>query len=131
MSVSQTQAWAAGHGDDYRDGKIPFTVMYWATDYNDPNVQLEFLPGASVGTRAGAGGHESGNRRIFWQGLWRRPIRTRALPVPEELQDKMYDDGPFLFNPLRRRFISASNTRLEGVAASDPYTLDLTQINIK
>ena len=27
--------------------------MYWSTDYNDPNVQLEFLPGQSVGLRAG------------------------------------------------------------------------------
>ena len=39
-----SQPWAAGFGDDYRDGKIGFTVMYWSTDYNDPNVQLEFLP---------------------------------------------------------------------------------------
>lgn len=48
-----SQPWAAGYGDDYRDGKLGFTVMYWGTDYNDPNVQLEFLPGASVGLRAG------------------------------------------------------------------------------
>ena len=48
-----SQPWAAGYGDAYRDGTLGFTVMYWGTDYNDPNVQLEFLPGAVVGLRAG------------------------------------------------------------------------------
>ena len=43
------QPWAAGYGDAYRDGTLGFTVMYWGTDYNDPNVQLEFLPGGVVG----------------------------------------------------------------------------------
>ena len=47
------QPWAAGYGDAYRDGTLGFTVMYWGIDYNDPNVQLEFLPGATVGLRAG------------------------------------------------------------------------------
>ena len=46
-----SQAWAAGYGDAYREGTIPLTVMYWGTDYNDPNVQLEFLPGETVGLR--------------------------------------------------------------------------------
>lgn len=48
-----SQPWAAGYGDAYRDGTLGFTVMYWGTDYNDPNVQLEFLPGGVVGKRAG------------------------------------------------------------------------------
>lgn len=48
-----SQPWAAGYGDAYRDGTLGLTVMYWGTDYNDPNVQLEFLPGATVGLRAG------------------------------------------------------------------------------
>ncbi|MFQ9705391.1 MAG: ABC transporter substrate-binding protein [Enterocloster clostridioformis] len=46
-----SQPWAAGYGDAYRDGTLGFTVMYWGTDYNDPNVQLEFLPGGVVGKR--------------------------------------------------------------------------------
>lgn len=30
------QPWAAGYGDAYRDGTLGFTVMYWGTDYNEP-----------------------------------------------------------------------------------------------
>ena len=48
-----TEAWAAGYGDAYRNGTLGFTVMYWGVDYSDPNVQLEFLPGGTVGQRAG------------------------------------------------------------------------------
>lgn len=125
-----TQAWAAGYGDDYRDGKIPFTVMYWATDYNDPNVQLEFLPGASVGTRAGWAENMSPEIGAYYDKVMAATDTDARIAVLEELQDKMYDDGPFLFIAQAPVHIGY-NTRLEGVAASDPYTLDLTQINIK
>ena len=125
-----TQAWAAGYGDDYRDGKIPFTVMYWATDYNDPNVQLEFLPGASVGTRAGWTEDMNPEIASYYDKVMAATDTDARIAVLEELQDKMYEDGPFLFIAQAPAHI-AYNTRLEGVAASDPYTLDLTQINIK
>ena len=104
--------------------------MYWATDYNDPNVQLEFLPGASVGTRAGWTEDMNPEIASYYDKVMAATDTDARIAVLEELQDKMYEDGPFLFIAQAPAHI-AYNTRLEGVAASDPYTLDLTQINIK
>jgi peptide/nickel transport system substrate-binding protein len=38
--------------DPYRKGKQALSLWYWGPDYPDPNNQLAFLPGASVGLRA-------------------------------------------------------------------------------
>jgi peptide/nickel transport system substrate-binding protein len=38
--------------DPYRKGKQAISLWYWGPDYPDPNNQLAFLPGRSVGLRA-------------------------------------------------------------------------------
>jgi ABC-type dipeptide transport system, periplasmic component len=38
--------------DPYRKGKQALSLWYWGPDYPDPNNQLAFLPGNSVGLRA-------------------------------------------------------------------------------
>lgn len=48
-----TQDWNGGYADDYRNGTLGMSLMYWSPDYIDPNAQLEFLPGGIVGLRAG------------------------------------------------------------------------------
>ena len=70
-----SQPWAAGYGDAYRDGTLGFTVMYWGTDYNDPNVQLEFLPGGVVGKRAGW----SATWIRSWQPCMKKPCLQRTM----------------------------------------------------
>ena len=52
------------------------------------------------------------------------------IAVLEEIQDMMYEDGPFVFIAQAPAHIGF-NTRLDGVAISDPYALDLTLINTK
>ena len=42
----------------------------------------------------------------------------------------MYEDGPFIMIAQAPAHI-AYNTRLSGVTNSDPYTLDLTLINVQ
>ena len=42
----------------------------------------------------------------------------------------MHEDGPFVFIAQAPAHIGY-NTRLTGVAISDPYALDLTLINVK
>lgn len=52
------------------------------------------------------------------------------IAVLEKIQDAMYEDGPFIMvaqAPVHLGY----NTRLDGVAFSDPYALDVTLINIK
>lgn len=125
-----TQAWAAGYGDAYRDGTLGFTVMYWGIDYNDPNVQLEFLPGGVVGLRAGWTAEMNPELADMYQAAMvatDNDVRTKVL---EDIQDAMYEDGPFIMVAQAPSHIGY-NTRLDGVAISDPYALDLTLINVK
>lgn len=125
-----SQPWAAGYGDDYRDGKLGFTVMYWGTDYNDPNVQLEFLPGASVGLRAGWTTEMDPELAALYQEAMKATDNDARIAVLEQIQDMTYEDGPFIMIAQAPAHIGY-NTRLEGVAISDPYALNLTLIHIK
>ena len=125
-----TQPWAAGYGDAYRDGTLGFTVMYWGTDYNDPNVQLEFLPGAVVGLRAGWTAEMNPELAAMYDETMAATDNDARIAVLEKIQDAMYEDGPFIMIAQAPAHIGY-NTRLDGVAISDPYALDLTMINVK
>ncbi len=124
------QPWAAGYGDAYRDGTLGFTVMYWGTDYNDPNVQLEFLPGGVVGLRAGWTEEMSPELAAMYQETMAATDNDARIAVLEKIQDAMYEDGPFIMVAQAPAHIGY-NTRLSGVAISDPYVLDVTLVNIK
>lgn len=124
------QDWAGGYGDDYRNGSIGMTVMYWGIDYNDPNVQLAFLPGQEVGLRAGW--KAEGNEDIT--SLYNKVLsatdndaRTTALG---EVQDAIADDCPFIMIAQAASHVGY-NTRLDGVYFSDVYRTDVTSINVK
>ncbi len=124
------QPWAAGYGDAYRDGTLGFTVMYWGTDYNDPNVQLEFLPGGVVGLRAGWTAEMNPELAAMYQETMAATDNDARIAVLEKIQDAMYEDGPFVMVAQAPAHIGY-NTRLSGVAISDPYVLDVTLINIQ
>ena len=71
----------------YRAGTEQLGLWYWGPDYPDPNDYLAFLPGATVGLRAGwAAGDDAaletlGTKASAW---WCRPsagprsVRSRA-----------------------------------------------------
>ncbi len=122
--------WAAGYGEAYRDGTLGLTVMYWGTDYNDPNVQLEFLPGKVVGLRAGW--TEAMDPALFakYEEAMAATDNDARIAVLEEIQDMMYESGPFVFIAQAPAHIGY-NARLSGVAVSDPYALDVTLINVR
>lgn len=124
-----TQAWAAGYGDAYRDGTLGFTVMYWGIDYADPNVQLEFLPGSSVGLRAGWQADMDPEIAALSKACMEATDDADRTAILEQIQDATYEHGPFVMIAQAPAHFGY-NTRLTGVAVSDPYTLDLTMINI-
>lgn len=124
------QPWAAGYGDAYRDGTLGFTVMYWGTDYNDPNVQLEFMPGGVVGLRAGWTADMNPELAALYQETMAATDNDARIAVLEQIQDAMYEDGPFIMIAQAPAHIGY-NSRLDGVAISDPYALDLTLVNLK
>lgn len=124
-----SKPWAAGYGDAYRDGTLGFTVMYWGIDYNDPNVQLEFLPGYTVGLRAGWTTEMNESLAALYQDAMAATEHDERVAVLEQIQDAMYEDGPFIFIAQAPAHIGY-NTRLTGVDISDPYALDLTLIRV-
>ena len=103
--------------------------MYWGIDYNDPNVQLEFLPGYTVGLRAGWQTEMDPELAALYQDAMSATDSDARKAILEDIQDKMYEDGPFIFIAQAPAHIGY-NTRLTGVDISDPYALDLTLINI-
>lgn len=124
-----TQAWAAGYGDAYRDGSLGLTVMYWGIDYADPNVQLEFLPGGLVGLRAGWTAEMDPDIAALSKSCMEATDDADRTAILEQIQDATYEYGPFAMIAQAPAHIGY-NTRLTGVAVSDPYTLDVTLINI-
>ena len=125
-----SQPWAAGYGDDYRDGKLGFTVMYWGTDYTDPNVQLEFLPGAVVGLRAGWTAEMDPELAAMYDVTMAATETYARIAALEQIQDATFENGPFIMIAQDPAHVGY-NTRLDGVAFSDPYVMDLTQITVK
>ncbi|SFB29750.1 peptide/nickel transport system substrate-binding protein [Acetitomaculum ruminis DSM 5522] len=125
-----SNAWAAGYGDDYRDGKLGFTVMYWGIDYNDPNVQLEFLPGGVVGLRAGWTAESDPEIAALYSKAVNALTTQEREAALKEVQEATYEYGPFIML-AQAACPMAYNDRLDNVEFSDPYTVDLTQVTVK
>ena len=125
----KSETWAGGYGDKYRDGSLGFTVMYWSTDYNDPNVQLAFLAGEVVGLRAKwTAEMDPEIVDMIKECMAATDDDTRA-EVLGKIQDATYEHGPWIMlaqGPAHYGY----NTKLTGVAFSDPYVVDFTMINI-
>ena len=105
--------------------------MYWGVDYSDPNVQLEFLPGGVVGQRAGWTAEKDPELAAMYQEAMEATDNDGTCQTfLEEIQDAMYEDGPFIVIAQAPAHI-AHSTRLAGVDIFDSYTIDLTEINVK
>ena len=124
------QNWSGGYGDAYRAGDLGFSVMYWGIDYNDPNVQLAFLPGESVGMRCRweAEGYEDVVDKM--NEIIQETDDSAREQKLLEIQDMIADDCPWIVVAQASSHIGYSN-RLEGVAFTDVYRVDIRTINVK
>ncbi|MFA9377199.1 MAG: ABC transporter substrate-binding protein [Lachnotalea sp.] len=126
----EQQDWAGGFGDDYRNGKIGFTVMYWGIDYNDPNVQLVFLPGQEVGLRANWTVDGQDEIISLYNQILSATDNTSRSELLTEVQSKISDNSPFLMLAQAACHVGY-NSRLNGVNFSDTYRIDVTTVNVK
>jgi peptide/nickel transport system substrate-binding protein len=116
--------------DPYRSGQQAFSLWYWGPDYPDPNNQLAFLPGNSVGLRA----NWTTEMNPELAELGRKTavevdpdIRAQYL---EEIQMMMDDDTAFaMLLQFARQFAVRDN--IEGADYIDPYRIDLRQVREK
>lgn len=122
--------WVAGYGDDYRDGNIGMTIIYWGIDYNDPNVQLVFLPGQQVGLRANwqEEGYENVTQK--YNDILAETDNEKRSEMLVEVQDMIEEDSPFVMLAQASCHIGY-NSKLTGVYFSDTYRVDVTEINIQ
>lgn len=129
VNITQ-QDWAGGFGDDYRNGNLGMTIMYWGIDYNDPNVQLVFLPGQEVGLRAKwtADGHD--DITDLYNQILSATDSTNRSELLIEVQDKIADNSPFIMLAQAACHVGYNN-RLDGVNFSDTYRIDVTAVNVK
>ena len=82
-------------------------------DYSDPNVQLEFLPGGTVGQRAGWTAEMNPELAAMYQEAMEATDNDARTQVLENIQDAMYEDGPFIVIAQAPAHI-AHSSRLDG-----------------
>lgn len=128
-----SQPWAAGYGDDYRDGKLGLTVMYWGIDYNDANVQLAFLPGQTVGLRAGWTEEMNPELAAMVTAAEEATDLEERASILAEAQELFEESAPFVFIAQAPVHVGYNSARLENVetAVNDAYAIDPTLINVK
>ncbi|MDR8410225.1 ABC transporter substrate-binding protein [Nonomuraea sp. 3-1Str] len=116
--------------DNYRNGKEEMGLWYWGPDYPDPSDYLAFLPGKTVGLRAG------------WKAGADRTVSTAgdkaAAAVGEdarkqayaEMQTQLNATGPFvpLIQPSQNIVTAAS---VAGLEYHPVWTVDVADLTGK
>ncbi|MEV4068360.1 ABC transporter substrate-binding protein [Nonomuraea fuscirosea] len=116
--------------DNYRNGKEEMGLWYWGPDYPDPSDYLAFLPGKTVGLRAG------------WKKDAAKEIEAAgdkaATTIGDEargaayvdVQTKLNESGPFvpLIQPGQNIVTAASVTGLE---YHPVWTVDVADLGAK
>jgi peptide/nickel transport system substrate-binding protein len=81
---------------NYRDGKEQLGLWLWGADYPDPSDYLAFLPGATVGLRAGwAADADPDLTALGTKAATEIDTATRGQ-LFQQIQQKMNASGPFM-----------------------------------
>jgi peptide/nickel transport system substrate-binding protein len=80
----------------YRDGKEQLGLWLWGADFPDPSDYLQFLPGETVGLRAGwAKGSDDALTALNTQAATTTNLDSRTQ-LFQQIQQKMNQSGPFM-----------------------------------
>lgn len=81
---------------NYRDGKEQMGLWLWGADYADPSDYLTFLPGETVGLRAGwAKGSDAALSALGDQAAVTTDSDARGK-LYQQIQQKLNEGGPFM-----------------------------------
>lgn len=125
-----TEDWNGGYADDYRNGELNMSLMYWAPDYMDPNAQLEFLPGGIVGLRAGWTADMDPELAAMKDEITSETDQNARLELLEEMQESTADSGPIIPIVQYPKYIGASD-ELTGTDFVEAYRIDLRAVSNK
>ncbi len=124
----QTIDWTGGYADDYRNGDLGFTIMYWSPDYLDPNSQLEFLPGGIVGLRAGWTEEMDPDLAAYRTSIASEMDDDVRVELLAEMQEATAEYGPIIPIVQYPKYIG-SNENLTNVNFNDTYRVDLRKVD--
>jgi peptide/nickel transport system substrate-binding protein len=116
--------------NSYRDGTEELGLWYWGPDYPDPNDYLVFLPGQTVGLRAGwpAGALPA------LEALGKKAGSTAAPTVREKLFQQIGTElnakGPF-YPLVQPGQVVASSSNLTNTTFNVVYWIDVTAVGSK
>ncbi|GGK73232.1 ABC transporter substrate-binding protein [Sphaerisporangium melleum] len=130
ITVELTPAPVATALDNYRNGKEELGLWYWGPDYPDPTDYLAFLPGKTVGLRAG---WKAGADKDL-EALGDKAAATIGDDTRKQLytdiQHKLNESGPFvpLIQPSQNIVTAASVT---GLQFHPVWTVDVAALGAK
>jgi peptide/nickel transport system substrate-binding protein len=81
--------------DSYRNGKQPLGLWYWASDYNDNQSQLVFLPGNSVGLRANWQASANPQLAALGNTVAVETDEAKRKELFTQIQNALIEDTPF------------------------------------
>ncbi len=111
---------------NYRAGKDELGLWYWGPDYPDPNDYLVFLPGATVGLRAGWPAGADPTIEALGKKAAATSVPTSAEPLPADPAEAERS-GPFfpLFQPAQ---VIVASKNLTSVVFNVLYWIDVAAI---
>ena len=114
----------------YRNGTSQAVVSQWGPDYYDSNNQLAFLPGETVGLRAGWTADAEPTLVDLGKQASAATDETQRADLFKQIQNEMIScNSPFiiLLQPGRTW---AVNSRVQNVVPSSAYYLDFAALDV-
>jgi peptide/nickel transport system substrate-binding protein len=112
---------------NYRDGKEQLGLWLWGADYPDPSDYLAFLPGQTVGLRAGwAEGADPSLEALGDQAATTVDNDARG-ELYQQIQQQMNVEGPFM--PLfQTAQVAVTASSLSGFEYNPVWTVDFASL---
>jgi peptide/nickel transport system substrate-binding protein len=116
--------------DNYRNGKEEMGLWYWGPDYPDPSDYLAFLPGKTVGLRAGWKEGAAKDLESLGEKAAAAIGDDARKAAYVDVQTKLNEAGPFvpLIQPSQNIVAAASVT---GIEYHPVWTVDIADLGAK
>jgi peptide/nickel transport system substrate-binding protein len=111
----------------YRAGTEPLGLWYWGPDYPDPNDYLAFLPGATVGLRAGWPAGADPTLEALGKKAASMVAPSARAAAFRTIQDQLNASGPF-YPLIQPGQVVASSKNLTNDAFNALYWIDVAAV---
>jgi peptide/nickel transport system substrate-binding protein len=114
--------------DAFRAGTEQAALWFWNPDFPDPSNYLAFLPGATLGKRAGWPATADPALTSLGEKATAETDNAARGGVYQQIQEQLNERGPFLplFHPSQ---VVAYASTVKGVAYHPSWTIDVADLN--